>query len=191
MILTRTVNPLLEPARLPQEPDRRGFHVRRAGLGVFAVQSIRDLAADPRFLEYQHWKQTINDSSTANKAGALAALIRAWQPHLPADWKITTPPAGASRPGPYPAAFLAAALAAELHLAYAPCLHRDPAGDDKTHHMALLALRQKPFHVAPLPAACLLVVDDFINTGTTLRLSLQALRDAGATCFGFAWGTCG
>ena len=43
--------------------------------------------------------------------------------------------------------------------------------------------------MAVIPPAVVLVVDDFISSGMTMRLSREALAEAGAVSFGFTWGT--
>ena len=179
--------PSVFPPAAGEQPGRVGFHIRRAGVGVFAVQTIREIHQNPAFAEYQRWKREIDEATTGEMAAAIVAVVRAWQPVIPRDWLVTYPPAGASRGGQYPTGFLAKAVASLLDLDCLDTLVRNPA-DRKTHHMAVLALKQFPFTVSVVPPSVALVVDDFCNTGSTMRLSLAALRGAGCPAFGFSWG---
>lgn len=115
----------------------------------------------------------------------LVALLRAWQPLLPGGWVLTTPPQGASAPGPYGAAIIARRVATDLDLDLVTLLERT---DLKRHHGRHESLRQAPYRVTVRPAAPVLVVDDLITSRTTMRLSLEALAAAGVAAWGFAWG---
>jgi len=176
------------PEAQPAAQARAGFHVRRAGLGVFAVVYTREPGADARYAAFRRWKADPTGQAQAGfldtAAAAIVALIRAWSPVLPSDWTVTTPPAGASQGGTYPAGILAREVATRLDLDFLTCLERSKA--KRWHHPAE-SLRQAPYTVTVAPPAVALVVDDFISSGTTMRLSREALAAAGVPSFGFAW----
>lgn len=115
----------------------------------------------------------------------LLQLLRAWCPRLPAGWVVTTPPQGASAPGPYGAGLVAREVAVALDLDGVTLLERT---DAKRYHGRHYSLQQAPYRVTLRPPAVALVVDDLITSRTTMRLALTALGDAGVPCFGFAWG---
>ena len=117
-------------------------------------------------------------------ANDLCAVIRQWQPVLPPDAVVTTPPQGASEGQPYAAGFLARAVAQVLNLDYQTTLART---DKKRWHGRHYALGQDAFRVTCAPPAMTLVIDDLMTSGTTMRLSLEALRAAGVRAYGFAW----
>ena len=119
-------------------------------------------------------------------ACALAELVKAWSPVIPARTVATCPPQGASVPGPYAAEALARSVADRLEVPFVVMLERT---DTKKYHGPMFALRQKPFRCdVPSPAPeIVLVVDDFITSGSTMRLSLAAIRGAGVPSFGFAY----
>ncbi len=179
---------MFEPEPGESTAARQGFHVRRAGLGVFAAVYIREPGADARYLTFRAWKAdpTGQADFLDSAAGAIVALIRCWSPVLPSDWTVTTPPAGASEGGTYPAGILAREVATRLDLDFQTTLHRKAA---KHWHHPAESLRQEPYTVAVIPPAVVLVVDDFISSGMTMRLSREALAEAGAVSFGFTWGT--
>ena len=156
-------------------PQRRttGTHYRHAGLGTWAVK--RNLTAEERSA-FQAWKQSpATHPLTEVMAVELVALIHQWQPNLPRDWIVTTPPAGASEGREYPAGFLAKAVADKLGLDYMTTLTRSGG---KNYHGAL-ALAHLPFTVTVKPPSVALVVDDMMTTGSTMKLSLEALRGKG------------
>ncbi len=99
---------------------------------------------------------------------------------------VTTPPQGASAPGPYAAEALGAAAADALGLPFAPMLRRT---DCKLYHSPWDSRRQAPYVVeVPDPRPGLvLVIDDLLTSGTTMRLSLEALRAAGIPSHGFIY----
>src|SRR5262249_62231644 len=109
---------------------------------------------------------------------AVANLVRAWSPILPLGTILTVPPQGASAPGPYAAEALGRRVAEALGLPFAEVLTRT---DEKRWHGPHAALRQAPFSCTPPePApAIVLVIDDLITSGRTMRLSIEALRAAG------------
>jgi hypothetical protein len=172
------------PAPSAPRPARTGYSQRGAGLGVLCVTTSKDA----RGLMIG-WKLAMREdtSCTARYADALCILIREWAPVLPAGSVVTCPPQGASAGGPYFAHALAAAVAARLGVPFQTLLSRT---DVKTYHHPHAALQQTPFVATfppgPLPAA-VVIVDDLITSGFTMRLSLAAIRAAGVPAFGFAF----
>ncbi len=167
--------------------DRLGFHLRRGGLGVFSAVYIRDPGVDPRYVEFRRWKNDpLGETAFLDSAvGQLVNLIRAWSPVLPSFWTVTCPPAGASEGKPYPGGILAKAVAERVDLDFVTCLERAKA---KRWHHPLESLRQEPFTVRVVPPSVCLVVDDWISSGNTMKLSREALAARGAVAFGFTWG---
>jgi hypothetical protein len=171
------------PTQPPTQEQKKkvGFSVKRAAIGAFSVH--RDEPNRRRILE---WKATEHNSAfTEQFAAEIVSLIRQWSPTLPSDALITTPPQGASAPGFYFAGALAAEVARQMDRQYAVTLARQ---DAKRFHHPRQSLMQLPFAVqrSPLPQI-ILIVDDLITSGTTLRLSIDALRAAGTMPFGFAF----
>jgi hypothetical protein len=164
-------------------PANTGLHIRRAALGVFACRRGLGPGERDRLLG---WKRSPAEREDFCRlmAADLAALARAWQPALPPDWLVTTPPPGASVPGPYPAGFLGRAVAGLLGLEYQTTLERS---DCKRYHGRHYAMKQAPFVVFRAPAGVTLVIDDLTTSGTTMRLSLEALRAAGVPAFALVW----
>ena len=180
------------PALFPAEPGeaaapRTGYHVGRAGFGTWAAVYTRTPAADARYLAFQAWKQDPDGQGDFldSAAAAIVAVIRAWSPVIPSDWTVTAPPQGASEGGIYPAGMLAREVATRLDLDFQTTLQRAKA--KRWHHPAE-SLRQEPYTVTTAPPAVVIIVDDFISSGTTMRLSRQALAAAGVVSFAFAWG---
>ena len=64
--------------------------------------------------------------------------------------------------------------------------------DVKRWHGPHSSLRQAPFACSlPDPAPTMvLVVDDLITSGRTMRLAVEAIRAAGVAAFGFAFSGC-
>ena len=78
------------------------------------------------------------------------------------------------------------AVADALGLPFAEILSRtEPKRWHGPHH----ALRQAPFVCTlPEPAPTMVViVDDLVTTGRTMRLSVEAIRAAGVAAFGFGF----
>ena len=171
--------------RRDREPSNRWLptHQKRAGLGVWtAGRSAQARAA------IKAWKRTapFDPAKLAEFSAALAGLIRAWSPVLPPGTILTVPPQGASAPGPYAALALGRAVAEALGLPLAEVLTRT---DVKRWHGPHHSLRQAPF-VARLPAPAptmVLILDDLVTTGATMRRSLEAIRSAGVAAFGFGF----
>jgi hypothetical protein len=173
---TRRPAPTAEPAPI-------GCHFRHAGLGVWC--SKRGLTPD-EWKALRQWKQDPagHEPVCRSMASDLAALIGAWQPAIRPGWVVTTPPAGASAGRPYAAGFLGRAVAQRLDLDYQTTLARE---GDKRWHGRHYARQQRPFLVTCAPSGITLVVDDLMTTGSTMRLALDALRQAGTPAYGFAW----
>lgn len=171
----------LDHSTTPATRTTAGKHQRRAGLGVYCVHS--DAGARAALFT---WKDARDSIDLARFATELAGLIRQWQPVLPSGAVVTCPPQGASWPGDYAAANLAAAVAELLDLPFAKLLERT---DKKTRHHPKASLDQTDYTVtAAVPVA--IVIDDAVTSGNTMRLSLAALRAAGITAWGFAYAGC-
>jgi len=179
----------LQHPRLAQRP-RVGYSVRGAGLGVLVARRI---PPDTELREaYYAWKR---DPAThpllATMLCDMVRLLRQWQEdRIPADWVVTTPPPGSSDPACYPAEILAESVAACFDLEYRPLLTRTETDKRPTHHpmASLEGIDPSTTHATEgLLGRCVLCVDDFISSGRTLAHSLRALREAGATAFGFGW----
>jgi adenine/guanine phosphoribosyltransferase-like PRPP-binding protein len=80
---------------------------------------------------------------------------------------------------------LAREVATRLDLDFQTCLQR--TGGAKKWHHPQESLRQEPYTVAVAPPAVALIADDFISSGTTMRLSREALAAVGVPSFGFAY----
>lgn len=184
-VLRGGLGPIMQAA--PEPPGRALWsHQKRAGLGVWAA--ARSHEARDRI---KTWKRSapFDPAESSAIAQALAALVRAWSPVLPPGTVATVPPQGASAPGPYAAYILAAATAEALGVPFVPMLERT---DSKRWHGPHHALRQSPF-TCDLPAevpAAVLVLDDLVTSGMTMKLSLSAIRAAGVAAFGFAFSGC-
>ena len=87
----------------------------------------------------------------------------------------------------YFAALLAQVVARQIGRPYRETLARTTP---KRYHHPKEALRQPPFQIVGNPPAFAIVIDDLLTSGATMRLSLDALRQAGAVAFGFAYGGC-
>jgi Phosphoribosyl transferase domain len=178
------------PRRFRREPEPQSrwlaAHQKRAGLGVWTAGRSRQARAAVRA-----WKRTapFDPTALAGFAAALADLVRAWSPILPRGTIITVPPQGASAPGPYAARALGEAMAGALGVPFVETLART---DRKRWHGPHHALRQAPFVCTlPVPAPTMVViVDDLVTTGATMRRSLEAIRAAGVAAFGFAFSGC-
>jgi hypothetical protein len=178
--------------RRDREPPGRSLasHQKRAGLGVWAAN--RSSAARAAI---KAWKRCACAKSAispfdpvklAEFSAALAGLIRTWSPILPPGTLLTVPPQGASAPSPYAALALGRAVAEALGLPLAEVLTRT---DVKRWHGPHHSLRQAPFACTlrdPAPTM-VLIVDDLVTTGATMRRSLEAIRATGVAAFGFAF----
>jgi hypothetical protein len=175
------------PSRFRREPESSSrwlpTHQKRAGLGVWTVgRSHRDRYA------IKSWKLAapFDPITLAAFVTGLVGLIRAWSPVLPSGTLVTVPPPGASAPGPYAAAELGRLVAAELAVPFVEILSR---ADVKRWHGPHHSLRQGPFEcLLPEPAPVMvLIVDDLVTSGATMRRSLEAIRNARVATFGFAF----
>jgi len=177
------------PEAEPAAQARAGFHVRRAGLGVFSACYLREPAVDPRYAAFRRWKDDPTGQAQVGfldtAAAAIVGTIRQWCPVLPSDWTVTTPPAGAPQGGTYPAGILAREVATRLDLDFLTTLQRTGA---KRYHHPAESLRQEPYTVTTAPPVVAIIGDDFISSGRTMTLARQALAAAGVPSFGMAWG---
>ena len=159
----------------------RGYSIRRAGLGVTVVTKHH---AEQKAIIQHKLAPVWNTAYVAKLADALAKLITTWLPNLPPDALITPPPQGASWPGPYFAGELAAAVAARLGLGAGQCLTRT---DEKRYHHPMQALKQAPFIYTGPPAPIVIVIDDLITSGATMKRAMQAIQEKGLAAYGFAY----
>ena len=167
---------LVHAERAPQV----GYSFRCAGLGVLAA--TRDTDSRHAILR---WKRAPSEdpAETARMAAAVVAVIRHYLPTLPAGAVVTVPPQGASAPGPYFAPYLARAVAAALGVPYRELLGRT---DEKHFHGPWWSYQQTAYALTA-SAPAVLVIDDLITSGHTLRLSLAALNAAAIPAWGFAY----
>lgn len=175
------------PGRFRRDPESSSrwlpTHQKRAGLGVWTAGRSHQARS-----AIKAWKRAapFDPATLVGFAAAVADLVRAWSPILPAGSIVTVPPQGASAPGPYAARELGRAVAEALGLPFAAILSRT---DRKRWHGPHHALRQAAFVCTlPEPAPTMVViVDDLITTGRTMRLSVEAIRAAGVAAFGFGF----
>lgn len=168
----------------PPRKHRPGHSQKRAGLGVYAV------AIDPDARhEVTAWKAAANpDPATTQRFAAdLVDLIRQFSPTLPSDAIVTMPPQGASAPGRYHARLLAEAVAEQIGR---PCQETLIRNRPKRGHHPQESRRQEPYTIKAQTPRFAIVLDDMVTSGTTMRLSLEALRGAGAVALGFAYAGC-
>ena len=108
--MSQPAQPISRLNRAEQQRQRIGYHVARAGFGTWAADYRQDpggrrpLSHLPRMEADPNGQADFLDTAAA----AIVAIIRAWSPVLPSDWTVTTPPAGASEGGTYPAGILGA-----------------------------------------------------------------------------------
>ena len=164
---------------------RMGFHIRLSHrIGVWVCHPV----VGKNLIEFYRWKADALPAETERKAADISNLIRLWQPVIPIEWIITTPPQGASLyrgDGHYCAGMLATAVGALLGLEVLTLLTRTT---DKRYHHPKQALTQGEFVVTKQSPSVVLVIDDLISSRTTMTFSLDALISAGIPAFGFAWG---
>jgi hypothetical protein len=182
------LRPMFEPEAGESPAPRNGFHVRRAGLGVFAAVYLRDGQADTRYADFRRWKDDPTGQATTldSMAGAIVILIREWCPAVPSDWLVTAPPQGASEGQVYAAGVLGREVAARLNLDFQTTLRR--TGGAKKWHHPRKSMRQAPYTVAVVPPSVCLIVDDWVSSGSSMRLAREAFAAAGVPSFGMAWG---
>ncbi len=177
------------PARIEKPTDARrgprtGYVHRRAGLGVMACSNN---PAERRQIIGCKLSPLPDPARIAGYAEALADLVRQWSPVLPPGAVVTTPPQGASWPNAYFAYTLACLVAERLHLPMAVSLKRQT---EKPRHGIHASLGQGPYALHAGMRAngqTWIVIDDMIASGTTMRTSLETLRNAGMAAFGFAY----
>ncbi len=189
-IFTRTVtraNAVEPPGRV-----RLGHHVRishegRSILGVFACTiNLRERE------QLIAWKTTpvgggFDPIPMARYATALERLVGMMTGRcFPPRTIISTPPQGASSPGPYAASAIAHEVGARLGLEVIEALDRT---DAKSHHGPWSSRAQTPYRVRDLTErpGLVVIVDDLITSRTTMRLAIEALRAAGVPCIGVAY----
>jgi hypothetical protein len=170
------------PAKMPTDatPTRTGFSQRRAGLGVLSVHS--DRATRDRVVAWKTRGEEDQDE-TGRMASELAALMRQAIPVPPSGCVLTIPPQGASAPGPYFARALGRRVANATGLPLVEILQRSGV---KEFHGRRASLAQRAYSVS-MTVPAVIVIDDLITSGNTLRLSLAALRAAEIPCWGFAY----
>ncbi len=160
-----------------------GYSCRRAGLGVLAA--CNDHGSRRALIKWKLAAADHTDADAATYAAPLIDLIRECQPVLPPDAVVTCPPQGASWPRDYCAERIARIVAAALDRPFRALLTRT---DEKTHHSPHAALAQAPFECAPGPEReTVIIVDDLITSGATMRLALAAVRATARNAFGFAF----
>lgn len=169
---------------MKNEAGHVGYSHRRAGLGVTTATN------DPltRRAIIRAKAAPFHDADAIDQhAESIAKIIRHWVKIIPPAAVVTCPPQGASWPGEYYAAKLAVAVAKIIGRPFEELIIRN---DEKLRHGPALSLSQEDFSIVardgkPLPP-CVIVVDDLITSGTTMRLSLEAMARAGAAHYGFA-----
>jgi hypothetical protein len=163
--------------------DLKPASQKRAGLGVWSCN--RASTERDKMLA---WKANAPFSQAGLKrfSASLAKLIEEWSPILPPGTVVAVPPQGASAPGVYAAEILGRRVAKSLGIPFVMALRRT---DAKKWHGPRFALAQAPFVCDPLPEGCplVIVIDDFLTTGTTMRLSIAAIRERGVCAIGFGY----
>ncbi len=169
------------------EPPRRSGPCHQAGaaLGVWACSRSERLRNQIKTAKSQHPYRDLEEFALP-----LTELIREWSGGaLTTATVVTCPPRGASCFGataswPYFAEALARETARMLALEFCAILERT---DLKRWHGPWHSLEQKPYLVRPAQGVDLvIVVDDMITSGRTMRLALEAIRRTGVMAFGFA-----
>lgn len=163
--------------------ERKPTSQKGAGLGVWAASR-----RDGDRVAVQAWKAAGGGACAEVSVWAswVADLVRQWSAVLPMGTVVVSPPPGASAyaGGVDCAQVLARAVAEVLAVPYlAGAIERT---DVKRRHGPWASRHQAAFRwVAPV-ASMVLVVDDLITSGTTMRLALDSVRAAGLPGFGFA-----
>jgi hypothetical protein len=159
----------------------RGYSIRRAGLGVTVYSKNHH---DKTHLIRAKLNPPFDSDYIAKWATYLASLIATWLPAPPPGTIVTTPPQGASWPGPYFAHALAAAVAAHLKLPYhAGAVTRT---DTKQYHHPMVALRQTDFLYTGPDTRAVIIIDDLITSGATMKRAIKAAQTKGIPAYGFA-----
>jgi hypothetical protein len=183
---------LVRGSRVLTEPRGRyrlGHHQRSAGLGVWSCNIASELRD-----KIKRWKNEnpLNPAETAEFSASLEELVRLWAGNtFPGRVLVTVPPRGASAFGkasewPYAAGHLAESVSDRLGFPFALTLSRTST---KRHHGIHYSLAQGAFtfRMRLERPDLILVVDDLVTTGATMRLSLAAIRGAGVPAFGFCF----
>jgi hypothetical protein len=160
---------------------RHGFSCRRAGLGVLAATND---AHSRRWILRLKTAPLPDDAALARIVDGIVELIRAALPALPAGVVCSQPPQGASWPRDYFARAIAMAVANALGVPHRDLLSRE---HPKKRHGIQPSLEQPAFHCDTPHPGPVLVIDDLITTGTTMRLSREAIAARGAPAYGFAY----
>lgn len=164
-----------------QENNFRGYSIRRAGLGVTVVSKHH---AEQKQIIREKLSPTWDAAFIGKLADALARLITCWLPTLPPDALLTPPPQGASWPGPYFAGELCDAVSARLGRKAARLITRT---DAKHYHHPMEALRQAPFRYEGPKVPLVIIVDDLITSGATMKRAMTAVQEKGIAAYGFAY----
>lgn len=164
-----------------RDANFRGYSIRRAGLGVTVFSKNH---RDKDHLIREKLNPPFDEEKIARRAANLATLIKTWMPTLPMGAIITPPPQGGSWPGPYYAAALAEAVAEALGRPMTLAIARQ---DEKRYHHPMEALTQAPFRYTGPPAAAVIVIDDIITSGATMKRCIAAIQDRGIPAYGFAY----
>jgi|GEM_PF-1211760 len=158
-----------------------GFSHRRAGLGVLSVAN--DVHSRRRIIRAKS-NPTGDEAEIGKFAVDIERVIRHWLPCLPAGCVVTCPPQGASWPRDHFAERLAKAVAGLLAIPFATLLERT---GEKTGRGPFASLKQEPFKTIGTAPPAVIVVDDLITSGITMKLSMEAIQAAGAAAYGFGW----
>lgn len=157
---------------------------RHLDVPVWAAAAYRPLLEHliPAFKDDGHWGQ-------ARVLGLL--LARAVMPLAPPPEARLVPvpsrPEAVRRRGIDHGRVLAARAARHAHLRWRPAVRRTGGGHSQRglNRSERATLTEEDFHVKPVPGP-VIVVDDVITTGATLRAVVAALRTGGAMVIGAA-----
>lgn len=168
------------------------IHVSRVRRGVWAC-CLQPNMTQRAWELFKAWKDepSLHPDVTAHLADELVRLIRECLPVIPADWLITVPPQGksAAAGGEYAAGFLGRAVSERLNREFVTCF---AAQTSKKYHGRFESIRrQEPFVLAYIPDVPVILVDDLITSGRTMKTALDTLSQAGVVNFGFAYATTG
>jgi len=150
------------------QPSRGSFRHMKAGAGVTCCTNHR---GELRRILGAKAGPLLHEATIAAAAAAIVDAIHQALPILPPHTAVAWPTQGQTWPGAYAAAAIAARVALALNLEPAPLFGR--------------TLRQPP--LPNLSGATILLIDDAIQTGRTMRTHLALLRNAGADAYGFAY----
>jgi len=148
-----------------EKNEFRGYPVYRAGNEVLVVSKHH---ADKDALERAKLAPMFDMAAVAKWADALAVLIRNSCPRLSKATILTPPPQGRTWPQPYFAGLLCQNVAQRLKRRF------------------VFALSEGYTYTGP-PVAQVIVVDDLILSGHTMRQAIQAVETAGIPVRGFAY----